>query len=212
VKHFLHSNSSATTSLVLASLLFGSTACHKAADEVSATGTIASTILPAGYATQVTATDAADRSYTAIPDAKTGAFQLLHIPAGVYTLTVDTKLAYKTPAPQQAKVSAGLTTAVYYSTLTRDTKLRGTLSWVENSVRYTATNLYGEINSGLVSVDGYVLSSGVGREVAFVIPTYGQSSSLFTGMGTYLLGRQEYPFGKYTLATSAGPALWYTPR
>jgi hypothetical protein len=96
--------------------------------------------------------------------------------------------------------------------LTRDTKLRGTLSWVENGVRYTAANIYGEVNSGLVSIDGYVLSNGVGREVAFVIPTYGQSSSFFTGVGTYPVGRQEYPFGKYTLARAAGPSIWYTPR
>jgi hypothetical protein len=201
-----------TTRLVLASLLLGSTACQKEADELSATGTIASIILPAGYATQVTATDAAGHSYTATPDATTGAFTLGNVPAGTYTLTVDTKLAYKTPAPQQTQVKAGLTTALSYSTLTRDTKLRGTLSWVENSVRYTAANIYGEVNNGLVSVDGYVLSNGVGREVAFVIPTYGQSSSLFTGVGTYPVGRQEYPFGKYTRATAAGPAIWYTPR
>jgi hypothetical protein len=88
-----------TARLVLASLLLSSTACHKEADEVSATGTIASTILPAGYATQVTATDAAGHSYTATPDATTGAFTLGKVPAGTYTLTVDTKLAYKTPPP-----------------------------------------------------------------------------------------------------------------
>ena len=208
----MNSAPSPTARLVLASLLLGSSACQKEVDELSATGTITSIILPAGYATQVTATDAAGHRYTATPDATTGAFTLAKVPAGTYTLTVDTKLAYKTPPPQQALVKAGLTTALYYSTLTRDTKLRGTLSWVENGVRYTAANIYGEVNSSLVSVDGYVLSNGVGREVAFVIPTYGQSSSLFTGVGTYPVGRQEYPFGKYTLATAAGPAIWYTPR
>jgi hypothetical protein len=201
-----------TTRLVVASLLLGSVACHKEADELDATGTITATILPAGYATQVTATDAAGRAYTVTPDATTGAFKLVNVPAGTYTLTVDTKLAYQTPAPQQAQVKVGQTTALYYSTLTRDTKLRGTLSWVENGVRYTAANVYGEINSGLVSVDGYVLSNGVGREVAFVIPTYGPSGSRLTGVGTYPLGQQEYPFGKYTLSAAAGPAFWYTPR
>ncbi|WP_046247440.1 DUF6252 family protein [Hymenobacter terrenus] len=209
MKHFLHT---ATTRLVLASLLLGSTACRKEADEVSATGTIATTILPAGYATQVTATDAAGHRYSATPDATTGAVKLVNVPAGAYTLTVDTKLAYKTPLPQQAQVKAGLTTTLYYSTLTRDAKLRGTLSWVENGVSYTAVNLYGEVNSGLVSVDGYVLSNGVGREVAFVIPTYGQASSLFTGVGSYPLGQQEYPFGKYMRADLSGPSFWYTPR
>jgi hypothetical protein len=204
--------SSVATIILLGSLLLGSSACHKEADELSATGTIASTILPAGYATQVTATDANGRSYTATPDATTGAFQLTNLPAGTYTLTVDTKLAYKTPAPQQTQVKAGLTTAIYYSTLTRDTKLRGTVSWVENGVRYTAANIYGEINSGIVSVDGYVLTNGVGREVAFVIPTYGPSTALFKGVGTYPLGQQEYPFGKYVLSTSPGPYIWYTPR
>ncbi|MVN79298.1 hypothetical protein GO988_23445 [Hymenobacter sp. HMF4947] len=212
MKQFLPLVPRVTTSLLLASLLLGSTACHREADEVSATGTIASTILPAGYATRVTATDAAGHSYAATPDPTTGTFKLVNVPAGSYTLIVDTKLAYKMPAPQQAQVKAGLTTALYYSTLTRDAKLRGTLSWVENGVRYTAVNLYGEVNNGLVSVDGYVLSNGVGREVAFVIPTYGQASSLFTGVGTYTLGQQEYPFGKYTLSNSAGPSIWYTPR
>lgn len=212
MKYFSPVGSYVTLSLGLMSLLLGGTACRKEADEISATGTINSVIRPAGYATRVTATDAAGRSYSSVPDATTGAFQLAQLPAGTYTLTVDTKLAYKTPTPQQAQVKAGLTTAIYYSTLTRDTKLRGTLSWVENGVRYTATNIYGEINQGIVSVDGYALSSGVGREVAFVIPTYGPSTIIFNGVGTYSLGQQEYPFGKYTLSSSPGPYIWYTPR
>lgn len=195
--------------LTLGSLLLGSSACHK--DEVAAPGAITTTILPAGYVTQVTATTATGQVYTAVPDATTGAVQLPHLPAGTYTVTVATKLAYKTPAPQQVQVKAGLTTALPYSTLTRDARLRGTLSWVENGTRYTATNIYGEVSGSLVSVDGYVLTNGVGREVAFVLPVRGASTPLFTGVGTYPLGRQEYPFGKYVLSSSPGPYIWYTP-
>lgn len=213
MKHLLPATLfSAAMRLALAGVLVGSSACQKEADEVAAAGSITATILPAGYVTQVTATDATGRVYPSVPDAATGVCQLPHLPAGPYTVAVATKLAYQPPAPQQVQVKAGLNTALSYSTLTRDTKLRGTLSWEENGTRYTATNLYGEINGNLVSVDGYVLSNGVGREVAFVLPTYGQASTLFTGVGTYLLGQQEYPFGKYTSSSSAGPSLWYTPR
>lgn len=212
MRHLLPSTLfSAATSLALGSLLLGSSACRKEADEMTAAGSITATILPAGYVTQATATDAAGRVYTTVPDVTTGVFKLPQLPAGTYTVTVTTKLAYKAPAPQQAQVKAGLNTALSYYTLTRDTKLRGTLSWVENGTRYTATNLYGEINSSLVSVDGFVLSNGVGREVAFVLPTYGKASTLFTGVGTYTLGQQEYPFCKYTRSSSAGPSIWYTP-
>ena len=205
-------SSAVVTSLLLGSLLFGSSACHKEANEVAAPGAITATILPAGYVTQVTATDAAGRVYATTPNATTGAVQLPNLPAGTYTLAVTTKLAYKTPAVQQVQVKAGLTTALYYSTLTRDARLRGTLSWVENGTRYTATNLYGEVNDDLVSVDGYVLLNGVGREVAFVLPTRGPLSTPFVGVGTYALGQQEYPFGKYILSSSPGPSIWYTPR
>lgn len=200
----------AITRLALGSLLLASSACHKEAEELVAPGAIAATILPAGYVTQVTATAATGQVYTATPDATTGTVQLPSLPAGTYTVTVATKLAYKTPAPQQVQVKAGLTTALPYSTLTRDTKLRGTLSWLENGTRYTATNIYGEVSGSLVSVDGYVLTTGVGREVAFVLPVRGTSASLFTGVGTYPLGRQEYPFGKYVLSSSPGPYIWYT--
>lgn len=179
---------------------------------MAATGALTATILPAGYVTQVTAVAATGQVYTTTPDASTGALQFSRLPAGSYTLTVTTKLAYQAPATQLAQVKAGLTTALTYSTLTRDTQLRGTLSWTENGVHYTATNLYGEINAGIVSVDGYVLRNGVGQEVAFVLPTSGRPRNLFTGVGTYPLGQQEYPFGKYTRSAATGPAIWYTPQ
>lgn len=210
MKHLSPTTSSYVARLALGSLLLGSSACHKEADEVLAPGAITATILPAGYVTQVTATTASGQAYTAVPDATTGVVRLPQLPAGAYTLAVSTKQAYKTPAPQQVQVKAGQTTTLYYSTLTRDATLRGTLSWVENGTRYTATNLLGEVNSGIVSVDGYVSSGGVAREVAFVIPTSGQPSNLFKGVGTYTLGTQEYPFGKYVTTNSLGPSTWYT--
>ncbi len=202
---------SVVTHLALGSVLLAGTACHKDADEVVASGTIAATILPAGYVTQVTATAATGQVYSAIPDATTGIVRLPQLPVGTYTVAVATKLAYKTPEPQQVQVKAGLTSALAYSTLTRDAKIRGTLSWVENGTRYTATNLYGEVSESLVSVDGYVLANGVGHEVAFIVPVRGAFSHLFTGVGTYPLGRQEYPVGKYVLSSSPGPYIWYTP-
>jgi hypothetical protein len=195
--------------LALATLLLGVSACQREA--VSANGAIAATILPAGQATQVTATDAAGQVYTALPDATTGAINLANLPAGTYTVTVATKPPYLAPAPQRAQVKAGLTTTLQYGTLTSDGKLRGTLSWTENGTRYTATHVYGEVSRRIVSLNGYVLSNGVGHEVTLVIPTNAQPSLLFAGVGTYGLGVQAYPFGKYSRAGASGPDSWYTP-
>lgn len=136
------------------------------------------------------------------------------LPAGIYTIDVSTKLAYKTPEARQVQIPAGQTITLPALTLTRDARLRGTLSWTENGTRYAATTLYGEVSGTLVSVDGAVLSNGVSREVAFAIPVRpipGQAVPVFTGSGTYALGEQEWTFGKYVRTSGADAASWYTP-
>lgn len=95
--------------------------------------------------------------------------------------------------------------------LASDGKMRGTFSWTENGTRYTTTSVNGQIDWSIVSLSGYALSNGVGREVALVIVTNGQPGLLFAGVGTYGLGLPAYLFGRYARGSANGTDIWYTP-
>ncbi len=209
MKHGFSFSFTKATHLAVAALLVGTGACRQ--EIVSATGAIEGTILPAGQATQVTATDAAGHVYTATPDAATGAVSLPNLPAGTYTVTVAARLPHLRLAPQQAQVKAGRTTTLQYGTLTSDGKMRGTFSWTENGTRYTTTQVYGQISQAIVSFSGYAPTNGGSREINLVIATNSQPSLLFAGVGTYGLGLLTYPFGKYLRHGANGTDIWYTP-
>jgi len=198
---------------MLASGLGSLSACHK--EGVDADGAIRATILPAGYVTQVTATDAAAHVYTATPDVVTGQVRFPNLPAGAYSVAVLTKLAYKAPAVQQTQVTAGQITRLSYYTLTRDTQVRGTVTWTENGTRYSSASLFGEVSNSVVSVNGTASANGISRQVAFMLPvrqtTAGLSTPVFTGLGTYALGGKDQSFGQCTRTNGTDVFSWHTP-
>ena len=167
---------------------------------INSTGSIEGTLLPVGGVTSVTATAADGQAYQAAPDPATGQLRFATLPAGAYTLTFTTILAYRTPSPVAVQVVAGTTTRPAFSTLTRDPTIRGTFRWTIGNETYTATRVNGEVSSILVSLSGLASVLGDSHEVAVVIPLRGvDGQPIFRGVGTYELGRGEfYPFGQYT--------------
>lgn len=176
-----------------------------------AAGNIETTILPAGQVTAVVATAANGQTYSTTPDANTGLFRFPTLPAGTYVLTFTTTTAYKTPLPVSVPVTAGATATPRLSALTRDHKLRGTLTWQEGGATYQAVNLYGEVSDSFVSIDGYVATAGAGHEIGFVLPGDFRGTKIFQGVGTYPVGGQEYPFASYTYTPGRDTWMYFTP-
>lgn len=187
--------------LVWLTSLGGLTSC--ATQEPAPSGTIEGTLLPAGGVTTVTATAADGQAYQAVPDATTGQVRFTTLPAGAYTLSFTTILAYKTPEPVPVQLAAGTTARPVLPRLTRDATLRGTLRWTIGNTTYAATQLFGQVNRDLLSFSGVVTALGASHQVLLVLPAQYQGQPLFQGVGTYRMG-QEYPFGFYRLVPAGG--------
>ena len=199
-------------------------------DKMTPDGAIAGAIPPVvgvGSATSVTATAADGATYTATPNAQTGAFTLL-LPAGTYMLTFITTLSAPNVFPTQVPVTvaAGATTTPVLPPLTHDNVTRGLLRWTVNGTTYTANRLSGQFSDrGLFSDSkGYFYLSGVAgefdkspevAEVFLVLPEASRKGVIFVGPATYTLGGEEIgSYGQFTYyagGSLAGFSRYTTP-
>lgn len=174
-----------------------------APEQAAPSGSIEGTLLPAGGVTSVTATAADGQTYQSVPDPTTGQVRFATLPAGTYTLSFTTILAYKTPAPVTVQLGAGTTARPSFPGLTRDAKLRGTLRWTTGNTTYSTSQILGEVNNSLLSFSGVTTVAGASHQVLLVLPAHYQGQTIFQGVGTYRMG-QEYPFGFYRLVPAGG--------
>jgi hypothetical protein len=177
-----------------------------ATEEAAPRGSIEGTLLPAGGVTRVTATAADGQTYHAVPDPTTGQVRFASLPAGAYTLSFATILAYQTPVPVTVQLGAGMTARPVFASLTRDAKLRGTLRWTIGNTTYATSQLLGEVSSSLLSFSGVTTALGASHHVLLVLPAHYQGQTIFQGVGTYVMG-QQYPFGFYRLVP-AGSSIY----
>lgn len=159
-----------------------------APEQAAPNGSIEGTLLPAGGVTSVTATAADGQTYQAVPDPTTGQVRFASLPAGTYTLSFTTILAYHTPAPVTVQLGAGTTARPAFAGLTRDAKLRGTLRWTIGNATYSTSQVVGEVNSSLLSFSGVTTALGASHHVLLVLPATYQGQPIFQGVGTYRMG------------------------
>ncbi|TGE16116.1 hypothetical protein E5J99_10640 [Hymenobacter elongatus] len=191
-------------------LLLALVSCSRKEDISPKNGTVIGSISPAGAATGLTLTATDGKVYTATPDALTGSFTVAQLPLGNYSITTTPAVGYTIPAPVSVAVSATSTTVAPIK-LSRDGIIRGSMTWTVGGTTFTASRFYGELSNTIVSIVGATQLNGAWHEVALVIPMKDQAGNLvFKGVGTYILGTGEYPFGKYVDNTNSGNATYST--
>jgi hypothetical protein len=186
--------------------------CTKEGDPAAAAGRIEGTVSPAGAARAVTATAKGGQPLTAVPDALTGAFLFADVPAGAYQLGAVPATGFNSPTEVPAAVQRGATTQATVK-LTRDGRIRGTMTWDRNGAAYAAVAFYGDIKRDFFSLEGGTARDANGKieGVNFVLPFAGGGTPTpFAGAGTYPIGAAEYPWAGAFFHVTNGPLDQYT--
>ncbi|GAB2957014.1 hypothetical protein GCM10027048_24230 [Hymenobacter coalescens] len=191
----------------LLSFLLASCSEKGSDDPAPATGQVRGVLTPLGATSRLQLTLATGTEYTAQPDPATGAFAFSGLPAGDYTLTATPTTGFNPTTPVPLTVYANQTTTKNLQ-MTRDGRIRGTMSWTLNGVTHQATALfYGQILDNLFSLEGSspADASGAFHAVTLVVPQLVRAPGVsFQGVGTYPLGVAEYPFGMVNAYPRAG--------
>ena len=182
--------------------------CSKGGDPAAPlTGVIQGTVSPAGAASAVTATAKGGQPVTAVLDARTGAFYFTDLPAGTYQLGAVPITGYNVPTEIPLVVQRGVTTKAALQ-LTRDGRIRGTMTWDQNGTTYSAATFYGSIQKDFFSLEGDTPFDAAGKNqgVNFVLPFAGGGNPTpFAGVGTYPVGTAQYPWAGCTFYLANGP-------
>lgn len=156
------------------------------------TGSLSGTVSPAGSITRVTAQSSTGLSFSATPDATTGAFSFSGLAAGQYTLSFTMASGYKPTASVSTSVVAGQNAALGTVQATSDGIIKsGTMSWTTGGQTYTATSVEGTINrqngqGGILYIKGKSVN-GTQTDMVFLSRNNG-----FSGTGNYTLSLAEY--------------------
>lgn len=181
------------------------TSCSKDEPKPIAPGAIEARIMPVGSVRSVTMIGAGGRTYQTVPDATTGAFSFTGLTPGRYTLSFETILAYKAPAPLALDVQAGTTSKPLLAALTRDTKIRGTMTWTVGSNNYSANILGGHITSEFMELNAKDSTATGNQDILFILPKEENQNAIFRGVGSYPLGTALFPRVRY----DAGRVIHY---
>lgn len=149
------------------------------------TGTITGTVSPAQAVTQVTAKTAGGLTFTATPDASTGAFTTPALAAGQYTLSFTMAPGYAAVAAKTITVTAGQAASAGTVQATSDGTIRsGTITWTVNGQTYTTTALTGKVDRS-VNRTFYVTGK---------VTNGNQVDELNLGLGTTFYGAGSYGY------------------
>ena len=147
------------------------------------TGTITGTVSPARAVTQVTAKTAGGLTFTATPDASTGAFTTPALAAGQYTLSFTMAPGYLKIADKMITVTAGQAASAGIVQATSDGTIKsGTITWTVNGQTYTTTALTGKVDRSVnrtFYVTGTVTSGNQVDELNLAL------STTFSGASSY---------------------------
>ncbi|MFD1872636.1 carboxypeptidase-like regulatory domain-containing protein [Hymenobacter bucti] len=166
--------------------------CQKDEPATPTTGNLSSTVSPVGSIIKVTAQNSTGLSFSATPDAATGAFSFSGLVAGQYTLSFTMASGYKPMASVSTSVVAGQNTALGTVQATSDGIVKsGTMSWTTGGQTYTATITAGTINrqvgqSGTLYIKGRSVNGNQTDEVSL------RRNNGFSGVGSYTLSLAEY--------------------
>ncbi|MGI4863276.1 MAG: hypothetical protein ACRYFZ_05085 [Janthinobacterium lividum] len=184
-------------------------------DDAAPTGAIAGTMAPAagvGRLLSASAIAADKTTYTATPDAQTGAFNFPALPPGRYEVHFTTTAAKDFPNWVVTTVVAGATATPRIPLITHDNIGRGTMKWAVGGKAYAATEFKVYQSAPSFSFLGRVGSLGTAAdagEVGLLVPEGNAQYTGFAGVGTYQLGggAQPLPPAGYYTYYAGGTAL-----
>ncbi|MBD2715301.1 hypothetical protein KBK19_09660 [Microvirga sp. STR05] len=204
-------------SLTVAFLL-ALTGCHKEEIKPSrpapaTTGTLEGRLQPIGSADSILLHGAGFRRWSVAPDARTGLFRFTQLPPGNYLLGAVPVADYlfTSNEAQELMVKVGDTTRTLL-TLPRAVRVRGTISWEMNGVRYSVPATSGEFTADKFTIEGSSApdANQESHSLTLVISQAGLANARpFSGVGTYPLGGSVYPYARYTF-TRGGNFDQYT--
>lgn len=149
----------------------------------------------AGATSAVTLIGTNGKTASVAPDATTGKFVFDKVVPGTYSLSAVPAGGYHGPSAFPLTVKAGETAAAKL-VFNRDYSMVGTMSWEQNGVAYTASQLKGSLSWGGLTITGTTapLPGGGTREIALMLPMDGINNvAPFQGVGAYPLGTGKLP-------------------